>query len=116
MQKRKERESAIYKSKKLTENQKKKWLKVVTNDYMTSKESDEDNTDRVVVHPLPWRSDVVDRMFDKIRSHLSANKSLQAKRQMKERLVGVISLRSVLVGLMFLCGLITVLFLTSELF
>ena len=81
------------KSRKLTEDQKQKWLKVVTNEYMSSEESDEDNTDRVIVHPLPWRSDVVDKMFEKIGSHVSARKSSQAKRQMKERLVGLVSLR-----------------------
>lgn len=43
MQKRKERESAIFKSTKLTKEQKQKWMKVMSNEYMLSEESDNDN-------------------------------------------------------------------------
>ena len=91
LQKRKERESAIFKSTKLTKEQKQKWMKVKSNEYMSSEESDNDNCERVIIHPLPWRSEVIDRMFQKIDDHLSANKSSQAKRQTKERTVGVVS-------------------------
>lgn len=93
MQKRKERESAICKSTKLTKEQKQKWLKVMTNQYMSSEESDDDNCDRVIIHPLPWRSEVIDRMFQKIDDHISAKKTSQAKRQTKERIVGLVSNR-----------------------
>ena len=87
------RESAIFKSTKLTKEQKQKWMKVMSNEYMSSEESDNDNCERVIIHPLPWRSEVIDRMFQKIDDHLSANKSSQAKRQTKERTVGVVSNR-----------------------
>lgn len=56
LQKRKEREATILKNSKLNEDQKKKWTTVITNDFMSSEESGEDDT--IVVHPLPWRSEI----------------------------------------------------------
>lgn len=86
IQKRKEREVAIQKNSKFTEDQRNKWLKVATNDYMSSEESGED--DCIIVHPLPWRSSYVDKMFSKIDTYCKSKKSPQALRQMKERRIG----------------------------
>lgn len=55
---------------------------------MSSEESDE-NDDRVIVHPLLWRSDVVDKMFQKTDTCVFAKKSSQAKRQTREDRRGV---------------------------
>ena len=85
MQKRKEREGAIMKNRRLTEDQRKKWLTVVTNEYMSSEESDDE---RILVHSIPWRSDYVNRMFSKIDQYCNERKSPQARRQMKERVTG----------------------------
>ena len=52
----------------------------------------------VVIHPLPWRSEVIDRMFQKIDEHMSVKKSSQAKQQTKERTVGVVSNRKCPIG------------------
>ena len=98
MQKRKERESAIFKSTKLTKEQRQKWMKVVSKEYMSSEESDNDSCERVIIHPLPWRSEVFDRMFKKIDEHMSVKKSYQAKRQTKERTVGIVSNRKCPIG------------------
>ena len=83
---RNERESAIKKNGKLTEEQRVKWLKVVSNEYMSSEESGEDDT--LLVHPIPWRSQYVDQMFKKIDAFCTNKRSPQARRQMKQRSVG----------------------------
>ncbi len=57
----------ISKSRKLTKEQKEKWMTVMRND-MSSEESDE-NDDTIVVHPLPWRSPHVNKMFERIDKH-----------------------------------------------
>ncbi len=59
---------------------------------MSSEESGDE--DKVVVHPLPWRTDYVNQMFNKIDNYNLARKSAQAKRQMKERTNGVQSTRA----------------------
>lgn len=91
MQKRKEREAAILKNTKMTEEQRKKWLTVITNEYMSSEESGED--DSIIVHPLPWHSDYVNKMFKKIDCYCENLKSPQARRQTKRRVSGGASFR-----------------------
>ncbi len=91
LQKRKEREATILKNSKLNEDQKKKWNTVITNDFMSSEESGEDDT--IVVHPLPWRSEYCTKMFRKIDAYCDNHKSPQAKRQKKPRAFGDVSSR-----------------------
>ena len=91
MQKRKEREAAVMKNHRLTDDQHQQWLTVVTNEFMSSEESKDES---IVVHSIPWRSDCVNRMFDRIDSHSIGMKSPQARRQMKERVKGSPSTRS----------------------
>ena len=55
---------------KLTEEQRTKWLAIVKSELISSEESDED--DAIVVHPLPWRSEYVDTMFQKLTNTASA--------------------------------------------
>ena len=74
---------------KLTEDQKKKWLAVITNDFMSSEESGSD--DENIVHPLAWRSEYVNTMFGKIDAYVERKKSPQARRQMKKRISGAAS-------------------------
>lgn len=93
LQKRKERSSAVQKNSKLTAEQKKKWLSVITNDTMSSEESGPD--DSIVVHPLIWRSRYVNKMFERIDQYNQQKKSPQAIRQMKSRQIGEASSRSV---------------------
>ena len=52
---------------------------------MSSEESEDDS---IIVHPIPWRSAYVSRMFAKIDAYTINKKSSQAKRQMKSRVVG----------------------------
>lgn len=91
LQKKREREGAVLKNSKLTEEQRKKWLSVMNRDYMSSEESGDD--DFIVLHQLPWRSDYVTKMFSKIDAYVISMKSAQAKRQMKRRRLGVPSTR-----------------------
>ena len=87
----KEREAAILKNSKLTPDQRTKWLQVAKKEYMSSEESGDD--DSITVHPLPWRSGYVSKMFGKIDTFVNSKKSSQARRQMKERKVGTPSSR-----------------------
>ena len=75
LQKKREREGAILRS-----SQRTKWLSV------TSEESGDD--DFIVLHPLPWRSAYITKMFSKIDAYIISKKSSQAKRQMKCRRLG----------------------------
>ena len=64
---------------------------MVKKEYMSSEESGDE--DYITVHPLPWRSEYVSRIFNKIDAHIMSKKSCQARRQMKERKVGSSSTR-----------------------
>lgn len=97
LQKRKERESVMQKNSKLSAESKTRWMKVMRNDVMSSEESGDDGTN--VVKPLPWRSQYVNKMFDKIDDYCGNTKSAQARRQMKTRVVGEPSTRAKPTGL-----------------
>ncbi len=84
--KRKERQSAIQRNGKLSTEGKAKWMKVMRNDVMSSEESGDDGKN--IIRPLKWRSEYVDKMFDKIDQYYGAHKSPQALRQTKERVIG----------------------------
>jgi len=88
---RKECSSAIMKNSKFNEQQKDKWLSIITNDMMSSEESGPD--DSIIVHPLPWRSQHVDNMFEKVDRYNDGKRSPQARRQMKRRILGDLSSR-----------------------
>ena len=55
------------------------------NDFMSSEESDDDN---LIVHSLPWRTDYVGQMIERIDKYCDKKKSPQSRRQMKSRLSG----------------------------
>ena len=65
---------------KLSQEIKEKWLRVVTNKFMSSEESDGED---IVIHPLPWHSARVDDVLSKVDAYLLKQKSAQAQRQMK---------------------------------
>ena len=60
-------------NKRLTEEQKDKWLSVITTDLMSSEESGPD--DDIYVHPSPWRSDYVTKMFSTIDEYVQKKKA-----------------------------------------
>ena len=61
-------------------------MQVMRNDVMSSEDSDDEG--RNAIRPLTWRSEYVDKMFDKIDQYFSAHKSPQALRQTKKRVIG----------------------------
>ena len=70
----------------MNEKDKEKWKKVVTAEFISSEESgDEDNV--IIVKPLLWRAEKVTRFFYKLDDLSSTNKTPQAKRQRKTRIV-----------------------------
>ena len=75
----------------MVEESKQKWLAVMVNDLMSSEESGEDDT--VTVHPLPWRSEYVNKMFQNTDKYSKLRKSPQASRQTKKRITGSPSVR-----------------------
>ena len=77
----------------MTEEQRTKWLKVMSNEFMSSEESGNDSDDDIILHPIPWRSKYVSKMFAKIDAYNNRSKSSQARRQKKNRIVGSSSSR-----------------------
>ena len=59
---------------------------------LSSEESGDE--DSIIVHPLEWRSEYVNQMFQRIDTYSSSKKSPQARRQMKKRVSGTNSIRS----------------------
>ena len=71
---------------------KEKWTKVMKITMMSSEESDSDpNNDDIIVKPLQWRSAIVNRFLLKLDDKLMETKSLQARRQRKNRVTGSVS-------------------------
>ena len=72
------------------------WLDAMKLDIMSSEESDMDEEEEVlIIHPLEWRSDKLERMFLILDNEITKSKSPQAQRQMKRRVVGDKSQRPV---------------------
>ena len=62
---------------------------------MISSEDDNDEDDDViVVRPLPWRSSTVNNFFASLDSHTKQQKTKQARRQTKTRVLGTASTRA----------------------
>lgn len=59
-------------------------------EVMSSEESEDD---LIKVKPLPWRSTRVKDFFQSLDEHQYNDKSAQAKRQMKRRVLGEVSTR-----------------------
>ena len=66
----------------------------MTVDLMSSEESGEDDDKEVIiVHPLPWLSDKVASFKAQIDLQVKKDKTPQARRQMKDRVIGSMSTR-----------------------
>ena len=73
----------------MEENEVKKWSKVLKMEYISSEESDgEDSIDSgIVIKPLSWRSKRLNSMFDHLDQQVSSTRSSQALRQTKKRVI-----------------------------
>ena len=67
-----------------------KWEKILSTEFMSSEESDEEF---IKVRPLPWRSERSVSFLHSLDDKALKEKSPQARRQMKERKVGETSSR-----------------------
>ena len=76
------------------EEERDKWMSVMKIEAMSSDESGiDDDEDVIVVHPLPWISSEVDSFKNKLDQAILNEKSSQARRQTKRRLLGSPSTR-----------------------
>ena len=64
---------------------------MLINDCMSSEESEEENT--VIVRPLPWRAELVNTFFATLDQKMMEERSAQARRQLKSRVIGEPSTR-----------------------
>ena len=78
-----------------TEEEKEMWMSVLNSALMSSDSSGEDEGEEVIaVHPLPWLSADVAAFKKKLDDQTLQEKSPQARRQMKRRVIGRNSSRS----------------------
>ena len=62
-----------------------KWGQCLVSDLISSEDSDEN--DSIVVKPLPWRALKVTDFFKKLDVLIDEDKTSQAKRQRKDRII-----------------------------
>ena len=76
-----------FKRRSYSEEDKIKWGKVLTTEFISSDESGtEDGKAVIFVKTLPWRSQKVTKFFSKLDENHCLKKSEQATRQTKERI------------------------------
>ena len=99
LQKLKERKTMLAKS-KIEQRDKDKWCKVMVMSMMSSEESGEDEGEEVLIRRrLSWRAERVNDFFKKLDDNVWAEKSPQARRQMKKRMLGEASSRPLPAGM-----------------
>ena len=86
MQKLQDRKAALAKLPFTEERQRTHWQAAIIKELMSSEESgNEGDEDVIHVKPLPWRSEVVNKMMTKLDEKINQGRSAQAKRQLKQR-------------------------------
>ena len=76
-----------FKRRSYSEEDKKKWEKVLTPEFMSSDESGtEDGKGVIFVKKIPWQSPKVETFFSKLDDNHCLKKSEQATRQTKQRI------------------------------
>ena len=86
----------------MAQKEKDKWTKVLVVGMMSSEESDPENEEIISVKLLPWRTEKISTFFHLLDSKVQTLKSVQAKRQRKDRVVSSIySLRSKPAGIQY---------------
>ena len=78
----------MWKTKGLTEEQKKSWSTALTVDMMSSEESESDSEAAIVVRPLPWRSRKVESLFDSMDKKHYKNARKRSQKMSFSRRVG----------------------------
>lgn len=80
---------------KIKDSEREKWAKVFVVDMMSSEESDMENEENIIVKTLPFRHARVSSYFKAIDEASDKQKTPQALRQRKRRILGGESDRSV---------------------
>ena len=94
LQKFHEREAVFEKGSYKDAQEKAKWKCVLSLEFMSSDESGtEEDKEVIISHPLPWLSPNVQQFKRKLDEEALKEKSPQAKRMIKDRMVGVHSSR-----------------------
>ena len=94
MQKYNERKAMAMKGQYKTEEEKETWMGIINAALVSSDSSGEEEGEEVIiVHPLPWISADVATFKKKLDGEIAKEKSRQARRQMKRRVVGASSNR-----------------------
>ena len=65
-------------NKLVKDEDKEKWMKVMTTEMMSSEDNDSEDADTIVVKPLPWRSQRVTKFFYTLDDNVKAFKFSQA--------------------------------------
>ena len=81
--------TAVLNKMKYSPKDKEKWCKIMTVEMMSSEDSDQGD-ESIIVHPLKWRSDKVTCFLHSLDNKAYEEKSPQAKRQTKKRVVSTI--------------------------
>ena len=76
----------MFQDQKLSASDKKKWAEIMDISYVSSEESEGENT--IVVHPLPWLTEEVNSFKKSLDDARHAAMTPQAKRQLKTRVAG----------------------------
>lgn len=70
----------------MSEHEKKKWKLIMTTEFMSSEESDDDSS-CLVKRPLPWRSARASNLFHELDALQAGYRSGLAQRQRKSRIL-----------------------------
>lgn len=70
---------------KIEQRDKDKWSKVMVVSMMSSEESGDGGDEVLIRRKLPWRAERVNHFFTQLDDSVKAEKSSQARRQMKPR-------------------------------
>ena len=74
---------------KYKNEEKEEWMKLMTIDLMSSEESGmDDHEEVIIVHPLPWLSEKIIQFKETLDLQAKKEKTPQAHRQMKQRVIG----------------------------
>ena len=84
---------------KIEQRDKDKWCKVMVMSMMSSEESGEDEGEVLIRRRLSWRAERVKDFFKKLDDNVRAEKSPQARCQMKKRVLGEASSRPLPAGM-----------------
>lgn len=71
------------------DEEKERWYSIMKMEIMSSEESGEEDGDEVIIlHPIPWLSAEITAFKQKLDAEIKKEKTPQARRQTKRRVIG----------------------------